>query len=295
MSDLDAAFAASRQRLIGLAYRMLGSRTEAEDIAQETYLRAAKTDFAEVRSPEAFLIRIATNLCITELQSARRRREAYVGPWLPEPIPDTESLTPDRALEYADDLSFALLLTLEKLTPPERAAFLLAYVFDLPFAEIAQTLGRPEATCRQLAARAAKAVKSDRPARKVAPEQHRRLLMQFADAISRRDVAGLAQILAADAVAYSDGGGVARAALNPIEGPDRIARYFIGLEGKLERKSVDFRPRLDVRPCRVNGADAFLVYIDGALDQTVSIETDGRRITAVYVVRNPAKLAAMRP
>lgn len=289
MSDLEEAFLKSRRRLFGLAYRMLGSAADAEDIVQETYLRASRAGGEEVKTPEAYLVSIAPRLCLDHLKSARARREIYVGPWLPEPIVDTEGLTPEGAAAYADDLSLALLMTLEKLSPSERAAFLLHDVFDVPFLEIARILDRSEPSCRQLAARARKALRCDKPVRKATREEHRAMLLKFASAVAEGETDQLRALFADDAVLYSDGGGVRTAALNPVKGADRIARFFVGIE----KKSAGRGLRRTIEAADINGAAGFLVYLEGRLDQTLSIETDGDKITAVYVVRNPAKLSAV--
>jgi RNA polymerase sigma-70 factor (ECF subfamily) len=288
MSDLEAAFLNSRRRLYGLAYRMLGSATDAEDVVQETYVRARREGGAEVRKPEALLMTIASRLCLDHLQSARARREVYVGPWLPEPIVETDGMTPETALALADDLSLALLMTLEKLDAAERAAFLLHDVFDMGFPEIADILERSEAACRQLASRARKAVRSDAPRRKATRDEHQAMLMKFARAVAEGGPEDLRALIADDAVLYSDGGGVVSAALNPIEGADKIARFFSGIE----KKSAGI-PR-SVEMAVVNGAPGFLIFVAGRLEQTLSIDTDGDRITAIYVVRNPDKLGAVR-
>ncbi len=225
MKTLEAEFEKSRRRIFGLAYRMPASAADAEDIVQETYLRAREGAADEIRSPEAFFVTIATRLCLDQLKSARRKRETYVGPWLPEPIADIGGMSPETAMEFADDLSFALLMTLEKLSPPERAAFLMHDVFDAPFPEIAKALGKSEEACRQLASRARKAVKGGRAHGKVPVETHSALLMKFAEAVASGDPGQLQSLLAADAVAYSDGGGVRRAALNPIAGAEKVARF----------------------------------------------------------------------
>jgi len=290
MTDIDEEFEKSRRRIFGLAYRMLGSAADAEDIVQESWLRARGAAADELKSPEAYFVTIATRLCLDDLKSAKRKRESYVGPWLPEPLGDVAGLSPENAMEYCDDLSFALLMTLEKLTPPERAAFLLHDVFDAPFAEIAATLGKSEAACRQLAARARKSVRSSRPAGKVAADAHSLLLMKFAEAVATGDPANLRSLLTADAVSYSDGGGVKLAARNPIYGADKVARFLTGLAAKAARLGQS--PQLHL--AAVNGAPAFLLYQDGALDQTLSIECDGEKITAVFMVRNPEKLRSIR-
>jgi len=286
MNTLDAEFEKSRKRIFGLAYRMLGSAADAEDIVQETWLRAQGAAADEIRSPEAFFVTIATRLCLDEMKSARKKRETYVGPWLPEPISDIDGLSPENALEYADDLSFALLMTLERLSPPERAAFLLHDVFDADFPDIAKAIGKSEAACRQLASRARRSVRCAKPARKIAKDEHTTLLLKFAEAIASGEAKNLEAMLAADAVAYSDGGGVKTAALNPIRGAGKIARFFAGLAGKAARLGLAPAFRL----AAINGAPGFLLYQDGALDQTLSIETDGEKIAAIFIVRNPDKL-----
>lgn len=281
--------AAHRGRLLGLAYRMLGSRADAEDVLQDTYLRFAGAQGVE--NAQAFLVTTVTRLCLDRLKSARAKREIYVGPWLPEPIVDADALSPHAATELSDDLSFALLLALERLKPAERAAFLLHDVFDAPFADVAATLGKTEAACRQLAARARKAVREARPAPAPPSDAHARLLAAFSDAVATGDVSRLTALLREDAIALSDGGGVKPAALNPIRGADKIARFYIGLARKHAANGVV----LSIEPVTINGALGLFVYLDGALDQTLSIAVDGERIAAIYGVRNPDKLRGLRP
>ncbi|MBR1124170.1 sigma-70 family RNA polymerase sigma factor [Bradyrhizobium lablabi] len=273
-----------RGRLLGLAYRMLGSRSDAEDVVQDAYLRFAGAQ--DVQNPEAFLVTVVTRLCLDRLKSARAQRELYVGPWLPEPVFDADGLSAGAATELADDLSFALLLALDRLSPPERAAFLLHDVFDTPFHEIAAMLGRSEAACRQLASRARRAVRDNRPAPAATPDSHARLLQAFSDAVASGDVKQLAELLREDAVALTDGGGRKFAALNPIVGADKVARFFIGLAGKTASQSQDMR----IEPAAINGAAGALLYLDGELDLTLSMAIDGEKIAAIYVVRNPDKL-----
>ena len=271
-----------RGRLLGLAYRMLGSRSDAEDVVQDAYLRFAGAQ--DVHNAEAFLVTVVTRLCLNRLKSARAQREVYVGPWLPEPVFDADGLSADTATELADDLSFALLLALDRLSPLERAAFLLHDVFDTPFPEIAAMLDRTEAACRQLASRARRAVRDDRPAPAKAPDNHARLLQAFGEAVASGDVAQLAELLRADAVALTDGGGRKTAARNPIIGADKIARFFIGIAAK--NAGHDIR----VEPAMINGAFGALLYLDGELDHTMSMAIDGEKIAAIYIVRNPDKL-----
>jgi RNA polymerase sigma-70 factor (ECF subfamily) len=271
-----------RGRLLGLAYRMLGSRSDAEDIVQDAYLRFAGAQ--DVDNPEAFLVTVVTRLCLDRLKSARAQREIYVGPWLPEPVFDAEGLSPDAATELADDLSFALLLALDRLSPLERAAFLLHDVFDLQFSEVARMIDRTEAACRQLATRARRAVRDARPAPSATPDNHARLLSAFSEAVASGDVSRLAGLLREDAIAMTDGGGRKTAALNPIKGADKIARFFISLAAK----SADLDIRIE--PTMINGSVGALLYVDGEIDHSLSMAIDGERIAAIYIVRNPDKL-----
>lgn len=278
------SFEPHRRRLRGLAYRMLGSVADAEDIVQEAYLRWHATDRARVANAGAFLSKTVARLCLDTLKSARHRRETYVGPWLPEPVLD-EAGGADGS-DLADDLSVALLLALERLSPLERAAFLLHDVFDLDFAEVADTLGRNAAACRQLAARARRHVRSARPRFPVDREEEARLADAFMAAARGGDIAALGRLLAADAVAYTDGGGRKAAALNPIHGRDKLLRFYAGLA----RKTGGLMPEVVYRG-RINGLAGFVtVETDGTL-QTTALDIRDGAVAAIYVVRNPDKLA----
>ncbi len=284
MSDeRTAVFAAHRAHLFDVAYRMLGSVAEAEDVVQDSFLRWQRVD-EEVEHPRAYLSRIVTRLCLDRLKSAQARREQYVGTWLPEPLVEDAS-----ARRVADDLSVALLVTLERLTPLERAAFLLHDVFDMDYREIAGVLERSEPAVRQLAARARDHVRERREdvRPRVVPDQasEARLMGAFATAVMTGDVTSLASMLAADAVLYSDGGGKRRAALNPIYGPDRIVRF---LEGVLKKTPLPTAADA-FHPARINGLPGLIVHGAEGLE-TIAIEVDGDRITAIYIVRNPDKL-----
>jgi RNA polymerase sigma-70 factor, ECF subfamily len=278
----DDPIAPHRGRLLGLAYRMLGSRSDAEDVVQDAYLRFV--DASDIRNPEAFLVTVVTRLCLDRLRSAKAQREIYVGPWLPEPVFDTASLSADAATEFADDLSFALLLALERLSPQERAAFLLHDVFDVPFAEIATMIDRSEPACRQLATRARRALRDERPMSAAAPDHHAHLLQAFLEAVASGNLSRLTGLLRDDAVALTDGGGRKAAALNPVQGADKIARLFIGLAGKAVGRDVHIEPAV------INGSIGALLYLDGELDHSISISVDGEKIAAIYLVRNPDKL-----
>ena len=270
-----------RRRLLGLAYRMLGSRSDAEDVVQDAYLRFIGTE--NVRNPEAFLVTVVTRLCLDRLKSARAQREIYVGPWLPEPVFDTDGLSTEVATELADDLSFALLLALDRLSPQERAAFLLHDVFDISFSEIAAMIGRSEPACRQLAARARRAVRDERPP-PAAADSHAHLLQAFLVAVTSGDLSRLTGLLRDDAVAVTDGGGRKTAALNPIYGADKIARFFISVAGKAAGRDIRIEAAV------INGSAGALLYMDSELDHSLSISIDGERIAAIYLVRNPDKL-----
>ena len=284
----DIAFAAHRKRLFGLAYRMLGSSAEAEDVVQDAWLKFDRAE--QVRDAGPYLAQIVTRLCLDRLRSSRARRDTYVGPWLPEPIIGEPVSGPDAAIELADDISFALLLALERLSPFERAAFLLHDVFDLPFAEVSGVLGKSETASRQLASRARKAIRSERKSGTATPEMHRRLLNSFIQAVASGDTDGLMAMLREDVVMVTDGGGVRLAALHPIVGRDKVVRFFIKTGEKLAGKSIG----LSGRDAVVNGLPGMLVYIDGELDQVQSIAVVDGRIAAIYSVRNPEKLAHLQ-
>ena len=282
------SFESHRRALTGLAYRMLGSRAEAEDVVQDAYLRWHAVDRDAVAEPRRYLGTVVTRLCLDRMKSARARREAYVGQWLPEPIVD-ETLDADAAGDLAHDLSVALMLVLERLSPLERASFLLHDVFGLDFSEVARTLQRGEAACRQLAARARIHIEEARPRFPASPEQGTRLAAAFAAATQRGDVARLTKLLAEDAVLYSDGGGKRAAALKPINGADKILRFLAGISRKNPALSS-----MQARPAMVNGLAGFVLREeDGAID-TLAFEHDGSRIVAIYVVRNPEKLRHVR-
>lgn len=277
-------FASFRGRLLGLAYRMLGSRADADDIFQDAYLRIHGT--ANIVNPEAFLVTTVTRLCLDRLKSAHAKRAVYVGQWLPEPVLDSEALSPHTAAELADDLSFALLLVLERLSPSERAAFLLHDIFELSFAEIAAVLSKSESACRQLASRGRKAVRAGRSLANAPVDQQATLLAAFGAAVSTGDIAALVELLRDDAILLADGGGVKLTALNPILGADRIARFLTGVSRKFGGQMGEFRSE----PRMVNGALGIVSYIGEELEQVLSIMADGNRIAAIYVVRNPVKL-----
>src|SRR5947207_8634166 len=235
MSNPAASFEPYRRRLLGLAYRMLGSMADADDAVQEPYFRWHGAARHNVSNPKAFLMTTTTRICLDMLTSSRARHEEYVGPWLPEPVLDTVALAPDRRTELAEDLSIALLLTLDRLSPLERAAFLMHDVFDFSFTEVATTLERSEAACRKLATRARAHVRALRPRGATAPParsgeidaKHAQLMSAFAAATQSGDLNALTQLLASDVRIVTDGGGKVRAALDVIDGGDRAARFLV--------------------------------------------------------------------
>jgi RNA polymerase sigma-70 factor (ECF subfamily) len=296
MSNPDATFEPYRRRLIGLAYRMLGSVADAEDAVQEAYLRWHDADRDNVSNPRAFLMTTTTRICLDMLKSARARREEYVGQWLPEPVLDTAALAPDSRTELAEDLSFALLLTLDRLSPLERAAFLLHDVFDFSFSEVAKALQRTEAACRQLAARARAHVRGARPrGASMAPEgsgeldaKHARLLYAFMRATQAGDLDALTQLLASDVRVVVDGGGKVRSAEEVVEGAERVARFIV--ETARPHPGQWWRPDFRVRFATVNGLPGAIVEAPEGVVQTAAFEIEGDVVRALYVMRNPDKL-----
>lgn len=271
-------FEEHRSFLVGLAYRMLGSLAEAEDIVQDAFLRWNEVDQAQVEHPRAYLARVVSRLCLDRMKSAQSRREQYVGTWLPEPM----LAGPSQSI--AEDLSVALLLTLERLSPLERAAFLLHDVFDMDYSEVAGALDRSEAACRQLAARAREHVRDERPRFDTTEETRERLATAFHTAMVTGDLQTIAQMLADDAIFYTDGGGKRLAALNPIYGKDKILRFLVGVGTKTPLPKPENVDRVDI-----NGLPGFIVRTDEGVE-TISLEIANDRVVAIYGVRNPDKL-----
>jgi len=279
-----AAFDEHRGLLFSIAYRMLGSRADAEDMLQETFVRWQQASDTAIRDPRAFLVTVITRLCINQLQSARVRREQYFGQWLPEPL-FTQSAGESPAISCVDgSLSMAFLMLLERLTPIERAVFLLREVFDYEYAEVAVMLGRSEANCRQILKRAKQHVAEERPRFDTSPQEHQRLLQQFLEATGRGDMQGLLALLSKDVVLYTDGGGKATAVPNPIYGPDRVARFFFSAPQKFMPKDVVRRFT------EINGQPGIAVYHQGRVFGVLSIDIVDGQIRNIYIVRNPDKL-----
>jgi RNA polymerase sigma-70 factor, ECF subfamily len=283
MDDRTTTFQQHTPRLYGIAYRMLGSRADAEDVLQEAYLRWHQTNTEGVRTPEAWLVTTVTRLCIDRLRAARVEREAYTGPWLPEPLLTGDAAPPDYRAELASDLSIAFLVVLERLAPDERAAFLLHDVFDCGYAEVARILGKSEVASRQMVHRARLRVRRDRPRFAVSESARTALLNQFVAAVNARDQDALLALFAEDATWTSDGGGQVVAARQVVRGAERLTRFVLGIA-----RRVQGRATYQVAP--INGEAGLIIRLDGRLHWILSIDTDGVRILAVYNVLNPQKL-----
>jgi RNA polymerase sigma-70 factor (TIGR02957 family) len=287
MSDEDPvdaatdAFVAHRNLLFTVAYEMLGSAADAEDVLQETWLRWAGVDQEEVRDARAYLVRITTRLSLNRLRTLGRQRETYVGPWLPEPLLTSPDVADD--IELAESVSTAMLLVLETLTPTERAVFVLREVFDVGYDEIAAAVERTPAAVRQIAHRARSHVEARRPRVEVSPEDVRRVLATFHEALATGDLQRLLDVMAPDVVMLSDGGGVKQAALRPIVGAEKVLRWFVGVSGRVPGPMA-------AEEVLVNGAPGLRLTAGGELDTVATLCIEGGRVTALYLVRNPDKL-----
>lgn len=286
----DEVFEAARPRLLALAYQMLGEVGAAEDVVQEAWLRWHGANRAEVFAPDAWLNSVVTRLAIDQLRSARQRRETYTGTWLPEPILETES-GPADALELARQCELALLWSLERLDVEERAAFLLRQVFDTDYADIARVLGRSEDACRQLVSRAGRRVKEKDRAVAASEDKLEDMLLRFSLAATAGDKETVLELLAPDVIAVSDGGGVVRAALIPLEGPARVAQVLTHIASKAQREAPGDLPEI----ARVNGRPAFVQLGGTESDMvfTLRLNEDGK-ISWIYMLRNPHKLELVK-
>ena len=278
----DDAFTRHRGLLFTVAYEMLGSASDAEDVVQETWLRWSGVDHAEVRDPRAYLVRIATRQALNRLRSQARRREDYVGEWLPEPLLTTPDVAAD--VELAESVSMAMLTVLETLGPAERAVFVLREVFDLPYEEIAEAVGRSPAAVRQIAHRAREHVAARRPRVPVSPAEQQEAVERFLAAVRGGDLQALLAVLAPEVTLVADGGGLVAAARQPITGAERVARFLLTASGAT---------RFDASAVWLNGAAAVRIDIDGALDTAVGFTVEDGRITRIFAVRNPHKLAGL--
>lgn len=286
-ANLTAAadeFAAERSRLFGIAYRMLGSRADAEDVLQDAWLRWRESETEALRSTQAWLTTIVTRLAIDRLRSAKARREVYVGPWLPEPLADVDLATPESKAEIASDLSIAFLNLLERLGPEERAAFVLHDVFECDYDDIAEVLNKSEAACRQLVHRARERVTAERRRFQVDEQTRLQMLERFIDAANSGDFLALKSMFAPDAQLISDGGGKAAAVHRILHGAERIGQFWYAL---LRRGF-----KIDRRIVRINGELGIETRFNGKLHSVTTIQTDGERIHTYFTVANPDKLNA---
>lgn len=279
MTEATEAFVAHRNLLFTVAYEMLGSAADAEDVLQETWLKWSGVDLETVRDRRAYLVQVTTRQALSRLRALGRRKESYVGPWLPEPLLTAPDVAED--VELADSVSMAMLLVLETLTPTERAVFLLRTVFGLEYDEIAEAVDKTPAAVRQIAHRARAHVAARRPREVVSPAETRVALEAFRRAIETGDLQGLLDVLAPDVVLLTDGGGVKQAALTPVTGAHKVAAVVARI-GAL------------VSPAQVNGHPALVVSLDGDIDTVVAVSIEDGRIAGLYAVRNPAKLSGMR-
>ncbi|MFE9311849.1 RNA polymerase sigma-70 factor [Streptomyces sp. NPDC088353] len=276
------AFIAHRNLLFTVAYEMLGSAADAEDVLQETWLRWVDVDLAQVRDQRAYLVRITTRQSLNRLRAMKRRKEAYVGPWLPEPLLTAPDVAQD--VELAESVSMALMLVLETLSPTERAVFVLREVFEVGYDEIAAAVDKSPAAVRQIAHRARRHVDARRPRKVVSPGETRAALESFQRAFETGDLQGLLDVLAPEVVLMSDGGGVKHAALRPVVGAEKVVRMFVGGAGKVQGT-------LTIEPTLVNGGPALFVRLDGEIDGIMAARVEDARITGLYYVRNPEKLS----
>jgi RNA polymerase sigma-70 factor (TIGR02957 family) len=274
-------FVAHRNLLFTVAYEILGSAADAEDVLQETWLRWVAIDVEQVRDQRAYLVRIATRQSLNRLRSMKRRKEAYIGPWLPEPLLTAPDVADD--VELAESMSMALMVVLETLSPTERAVFVLREAFGIGYDEIAAAVEKTPAAVRQIAHRARRHVDARRPREVASPSQTRAALAAFQRALETQNLQGLLDVLAPEVVVISDGGGIKRAAPRPIIGAEKVSRFIIGGLAKTDAT-------LTVGPTMVNGNPALVLRVDGGLDGVIAVRVEDARITGLYYVRNPDKL-----
>lgn len=285
MIDRTRAFENERVRLVGIAYRMLGSVSDAEDVVQETYLRLHRAEADDIRNLPGWLTTVCGRLCLDRLKSAARTRETYIGPWLPEPLETEEMAGPDGKLESYETVSTAFLLMMERLSPVERAAFLLRDIFDYSYGEIAEILERSQSATRQTVHRARKRLRDDKPRFGVDGERREELTRAFFAALEAGDAAAFESTLSEDVEVWADGGGKATAARNVITGATAVTRFFLGLVEKgLMTLDVEYR--------QVNGATAAVITQDGAMFAILTVHVDpSGRVSHIFSMRNPEKMA----
>ncbi|MCR8957652.1 RNA polymerase sigma-70 factor [Variovorax sp. S2] len=284
MDDATLTFDSHRRRLQGIAYRMLGTVAEAEEVVQDAWLRWHEADKTGFDSAEAWLVTVVTRLSIDRLRAAKVQREHYIGAWMPEPTLTDAPATPEQLLERADNVSVAFLAVLERLAPEARAAFLLREVFDADYEEVARTLGKSEAACRQLVHRAKAQVQEARPRFQVSRETHQRLLQAFADAAARGSLQDLKALMAEDVELIGDGGGKVQTFSKVLRGSQRLAQLYFALWRRMG-------PAVRMELVDINGEPGLLRFLDGQLESAQTFEIEGERIVRIRAQRNPDKLA----
>jgi RNA polymerase sigma-70 factor (TIGR02957 family) len=282
LDSVTTSFVAHRNLLFTVAYEMLGSAADAEDVLQETWMRWVRVDVGTVRDQRAYLVRITTRQALNRLRTMGRRKEEYIGPWLPEPLLTTPDVAEDA--ELAESVSMAIMLVLETLSPTERAVFVLREAFDVTYDEIAAAVDKSPAAVRQIAHRARQHVDARRPREVVSASETRAALESFRTAFDTGDLQGLLDVLAPEVILVSDGGGVKRAALRPILGAEKVVRFVVGGVGKTEAA-------VSSEPIVVNGGPALILRLDGEIDGVMALRVEDARITGLYYVRNPEKLS----
>ena len=287
--DGTATFEQHRTTLIGAAYRILGSRVEAEDVVQEAWIRWDGIDIDTIEEPRAFLLTVTTRLALNRVRQLATRRESYVGPWLPEPVatePDPREQG-EAAVQLAEDVSMAMLVVLASLSPLERAAFVLTEVFGMTGPEVAEALDRSPSAVRQLVHRARSHVEARQPRHLVDSDRHRAVTQRFLEAALTGDVEGLMSLLAPDVMLVSDGGGIKQAALRPIHSADKVLRWLLGVLGRYADRELGFEVR------QINGEAALVLSLDGEVDSVGFLTVEDDLVTEMYLVRNPEKLGAV--
>ena len=280
-------FETHRSTLIGAAYRILGSRSDAEDVVQEAWIRWSGVDHDTIEEPRAFLLTVTSRLALNRLRQLATRKETYVGPWLPEPVATDPRGDGEAAVQLADEVSMAMLIVLESLSPLERAAFVLTEVFGMAAPEVAEAIDRTPAAVRQLVHRARSHVEARQPRQLVSEERHREITERFMAAAGGGDITSLLEVLSPDVVLVTDGGGIRQAALRPIHGAEKVLRWLSGVLGKPESTQLEF----ELRP--VNGELAIVATTEDGIDGVIFVTVEDDRITALHGIRNPEKLGAV--
>ncbi|MDZ7692075.1 MAG: RNA polymerase sigma factor SigJ [Balneolaceae bacterium] len=279
----EEAFQQNRSELVNIAYGMLGNLSDAQDIVQDAYIKWDDVNIEKVDNPRTYLKTIVSRLCIDRFRSAKHQREEYIGPWLPQPVADSDGELPDSNIQLHDQLTIALLHVLENLSADQRAIYLLHDVFDYPFSEIAELLGKKSATCRKAAQRARESIKSNNPPEASSFQESEQIVEDFIEALRSRDITKLQQLITDDAVMYSDGGGKANAVPKPVESLDKVSKFLISIANKTAGQ-------VSIEQTIVNNRPGFRAYMDGQLQSIWSFDIQDRQIRKIFSILNPDKL-----